>query len=194
MNVWVLNAGELSQHHVGGPAVLTADLPTPRDGNGRQPRLLPTKSQDGIAALLVPPNGCAASRNGIPMHAGAYVVQDRDRIDVDDLTFWAAISNSVQVSHYSADVHGPDVYCFITKARLRDQEEVICCPNCELIYRKAAWEMAVEADPAFRCPRCRFDPSAGDWRPVLPTADSLDSLLDLARRRMSEACRHDAGV
>jgi len=147
------------------------------------PRLLPTDSPDGIAALLVFPSGQSVSCNGIPLGPGAHVLQHTDRIDMDTLTFWVASSSAIAVTNYDSTIHGPDVFCFITKARLKPGEDIISCPGCAIIYRQAAWQMAIESDPRFRCPGCRFDPFGGDWKPELSTTSSLDRILDLARSK-----------
>ena len=146
------------------------------------PWLLRMNSLDAIAVLLVPKGGGAISLNGIPLQRAAYVVQHADRIDVDGKTFWVAASSDIEIAHYDPAVHGDDIFCFVTKARLQPDEEIVLCPGCGIICRRAAWDMVLEADPKFRCPGCRFDPFAGDWVPTLPRVSSIDRIMELARR------------
>jgi hypothetical protein len=181
MKVWIQGDGRLTSKEVVEPVVLNAALVLANRPHPNQLRLLPTKSVDGIAVLLVPPSGCAGSCNGIPLGPGTHVIQHADRIDIDDLTFWVAASNAVEIVAYDPDVHGADVFCLLTKARLQPGADIVCCPGCGMIYRSAAWEMVLDADSKFRCPGCRFDPFAGEWEPTLPRTSSLDRIIELAR-------------
>lgn len=152
------------------------------------PQLFAVGSGNGLAALLVP-EGLSERvvRNGVPLPPGAHLLQHTDRVDYGGRAWWVAAASEARQVPYSAAAHGPDVYCFVTKVRLQEGETVVVCPgrpgtDCAAMYRKAAWEMALAANARFRCPRCGFEPAAGQWRPELPRVSRLPQLFALAHQ------------
>lgn len=186
MQLWNVEHGSLQSRRENH----AVDLPG-RSSRGPAPRLIPVGSGSGAAAaLLVPDTAGSVSRNGVPLPAGVHLVRHRDRLEFGGVSYWVAVEREVRVVLYEPDVHGADVFCFVTKARLRAGEEIVVCPGrpgteCGVIYKKPAWDMAIEANARFRCPRCGFDPGAGDWQPTLPRESNLTQLFDLARQYRS---------
>lgn len=182
MQLWSLEQGALQSRRANETVHLCGPL-----AHATTPRLMPVSSASGAAAaLLVPYSAGSITRNGVPLPAGVHLVRHKDRLDYGGESYWVAVEHEVRVASYDPDVHGADVYCFVTKARLRAGEEIVVCPGrpgaaCGVIYRKPAWDMAREANARFRCPRCGFDPGAGDWEPALPRQSNLTQLFDLAR-------------
>jgi hypothetical protein len=169
--------------------VLPAESTGGTDDARAAPRLMPTSVRSpGIAALLVPTGlPGRVARNGVPLPPGAHVLQHADRVDYDGRAYWVAAASEVGAVPYDAAVHGEDVYCFITKSRIRDGEPIVVCPGrpgaeCHAIYRQVAWDMALESNVRFRCPRCGFEPAAAEWRPTLPRPSGLPKLFALARQ------------
>ncbi len=122
---------------------------------------------------------------------GLHLIRHTDQLEVDGQTFWVATSIRADVTTYDPAIHGDAAYCFVTKVRLQPGDEIVQCPGhleiaCGVIYRRAAWEMALDSDPKFRCPSCRFDPNQGAWKPSLPEGSSLQRLLEKARRTHGE--------
>jgi hypothetical protein len=187
MNVWSIRKGTPAARRLTGAAALCSDLAV-EAADPRLPRLIPTTAAPGaIAALLVgESSGGGIARNGVPLPAGAHLLVHADRLDFGEHTWWVAAACEVSEVPLDPLVHGEDVYCYITKARLRAGDPVVVCPGrpgggCGAIYRKAAWDMALAANARFRCPRCGFEPAAGEWRPELPEASNLARLFELAR-------------
>lgn len=182
MQLWSRQQETLQSRRASEPIHLTGGQP-----QAITPRLIPLTSASGAAAaLLVPHSAGAITRNGVPLPGGVHLVRHKDRLDYGGETYWVAVEHEVRVTLYEPDVHGADVYCFVTKARLRAGEEIVICPGkpgatCGVIYKKPAWDMAREANARFRCPRCGFDPGAGDWQPAPPRTSTLDQLFILAR-------------
>jgi hypothetical protein len=149
------------------------------------PRLIPTRSGSGALAALLVPAGTSVVRNGVPLLPGAHALLHADALTVEGRRYWVAAAIEVAVTQYEPATHGENVFCFFTKARLKAGEAIVVCPGrpgteCSVIYKQAAWEMAIKADVKFQCPRCGFDPTAGDWEPTLPRPTQLPRLFELA--------------
>jgi hypothetical protein len=149
------------------------------------PRLIPTRPGSGALAALLVPDGSAVARNGVPLPAGAHALFHADALRIQGEKLWVASAIEVAVTQYEPATHGENVFCFFTKGRLKPGEAIVVCPGrpgaeCSVIYKQAAWEMAMKADVKFQCPRCGFDPSAGDWQPAVARPSRLPRLLDLA--------------
>ncbi len=149
------------------------------------PRVVPVRPGRGAVAALLVPESVAVRRNGAPVPSGAHALLHADCLDVDGVRYWVAAAAEIAVSQYDPATHGEGLYCFFTKARLKDGEAIVVCPGrpgseCSVIYKQAAWEMAIKADVKFQCPRCGFDPAAGDWQPSLPKPSQLPKLFELA--------------
>lgn len=187
MNLWSSEEGSPVARRLTEAITLSADFAPQGRSEQREPQLIPTSAAPGaIAALLVGDlQGRRVIRNGVPLTAGVHLLTHADRLEYAGRTWWVAAACEVRETAFDPLVHGEDVYCYITKARLRAGDAIVVCPGrpggpCDAIYRKAAWDMALGANARFRCPRCKFEPAAGDWRPELPEAHSLPRLLELA--------------
>lgn len=152
------------------------------------PRLMPTTG--GPAALLVPAGlGTSVMRNGVALSPGVHVLRHADRIEFAGRVYWVADVQQAVAVPYDPAVHRDDQHCFITKRRLVPGEMIVTCPgrpgvNCEAIYQQAAWEMAQRSNARFRCPRCRYEPGAAEWRPAVAASSGLTHLLALAGRHL----------
>jgi len=189
LSVWHLQGDLLVSRPVASPVVLTGDLLPVADQPTTSAQLIPVDADGGtVAAVLVPPGAEGiVFGGGVSLCCGLHLCGHTDQIDVDGQTFWVAASVSADVTTYDPAIHGDDAYCFVTKVRLQAGDEIVRCPGrpgvaCGIIYRRAAWEMALDSDPKFRCPSCRFDPKEGAWKPSLPEGSSLQRLLEKARR------------
>ncbi len=189
LSVWRLVGDLLTSQSIVGQVALTGALDPVDAGSPATPRLVPLAGEGGaLAAILVPPEAEGAVLcDGGALCPGLHLIRHADQLEVDGQTFWVAASVSADVTTYDPAIHGDDVYCFVTKVRLHPGDEIVSCPGrpgvpCGIIYRRAAWEMALESDPRFRCPGCRFDPSEGVWKPSVPEISSLKSFLEKARR------------
>jgi hypothetical protein len=119
-------------------------------------------------------------------------LQDRDRLTVGEQLFWLSAECRAEETEYDPARHGRDVFCFMTKARLREREPVTICPGrpgalCGMIYKRAAWEALVEQPGGFCCPNCSFNPLAPPWKPAVPTPRK--SLANLTHLLHQEAAR-----
>lgn len=167
-----------------------AESITPDDASepaDESPVLVPLQDHDqGIGALFVPHAVQGeVTHNGIALPAGFHILKHADQFVYDNRRFWVAVKVQVESESYQPDVHGQDQFCFVTKARLEEGEEILNCPGrpgapCVAVYRRAVWEKALAANPQFRCPGCGFDPNGGDWEPPTPRASNLQRLFDLA--------------
>jgi len=149
------------------------------------PRLIPTRPGSGALAALLVPAGTGVLRNGVPLPPGSHALFHADALTIQGRRYWVAASVEVAVTQYDPTAHGDNVFCFFTKARLKPGEAIVVCPGrpgaeCSVIYKQAAWEMALKANVKFQCPRCGFDPAAGDWQPMLTRPTQLPKLFDLA--------------
>ena len=156
------------------------------------PRLIPTRPGSGALAALLVPDAAGVVRNGVPLPAGAHALFHGDALAVQQQRYWVAAAVEVAVTQYVPTAHGENVFCFFTKARLKPGEAIVVCPGrpgaeCSVIYKQAAWELALKANSKFQCPRCGFDPSAGDWQPTLPSPTQLPKLFELAARHREGA-------
>ena len=190
LNLWSALDDVAESHRLKHAIALTADRLPPAAAQQPLPQLIPVAAPGGIIGALLVPKHLARSvtRNGVPVGVGAHVVRHTDRLEYEGRIWWVAVRSEACAVAYEAGVHGEDVYCLITKARLQEGEMIVACPGpagaeCGAIYRQAAWEMVQQSNPQFRCPRCRFDPAAADWRPTLPPKSNLSQLLELAQRR-----------
>lgn len=188
MTLWQLNDGTIDQTSLVGPMFLDGEI---IDGPRVHSLLVaPIRgvSQAAAAALVPTWLARAVSCNGIPMPAGMFVLRHADRIDFENRTFWVSVAAQAAHAEYVPDQHGQDVFCFITKARLKQDEPITICPgrpeqSCGMIYKRAAWEMALEAS-TFKCPNCQFDPHQTTWRP--PQEKPATTLDDLFRMLSQE--------
>lgn len=190
MHLWKVQDDSPVLRRVSQPVTLNADDSLPGSELAEHPRLIPSDAVRGTLGGLLVPQELArkVTRNGVPLAPGVHALRHADRLEYEGRAWWVAVGREVSAVPYDAVTHGEDVYCFITKARLQEGELIVVCPgpagaDCGAIYREAAWEMVQQSNARFRCPRCGFDPAAGDWQPTLPRRSNVAQLLELARRR-----------
>ncbi len=143
---------------------------------------------DVVAVALIPETLDRVVRhNRIPAMSGTLTLRHADRLDIAAHSFWIAVGTEAEFTQYSASEHNADVYCFLTKARLREGEPIAVCPgtpvkSCGTIYKLSAWE-AMFAQREFRCANCNFDPQEPAWRPPPPRpVKRLDAIFELFRQ------------
>lgn len=141
-------------------------------------------ADDAIAVALVKPAaGRVVARNGIPLSGGLHPLRHADRLDVGDRTYWLSGQKSVEETNYDPDVHGEDVYCMLTKARLAPGQRIKICPGrdgteCAVIYKAEAWDMFMESGTPTKCPNCGYRAGEAEWEPPRPKPRrTLDGLL-----------------
>ena len=128
---------------------------------------------DAIAVVVVAEAGSGKVRlQGNPLPVGMSAIRDRTRIDLIGESYWVSAECMPRQESYDPQRHGPDVRCFMTKARLRAAEPITICTGnaaafCGTIYRRKAW-LDLLARPGFRCPNCSCDPQAELWKPPAP--------------------------
>lgn len=190
MYLWLAQDDAPVLRQVSQPTMLTSDQTAPDHSTATHPTLIPTGAvSSAVAGLLVPPRlDRYVTRNGVPLASGVHVLRHTDRLDYEGRTWWVAASREICAVPYDAAIHGADVHCFITKARLQADEPIVVCPgpagaDCGAIYRQPAWDMVQQSNARFRCPRCGFDPAADEWQPTLPRRTNLAQLFELARQR-----------
>jgi hypothetical protein len=149
--------------------------------------------RQAVAAALVPDAASGSiARDGIPLAAGLHALPHGARLELDGSTFWISSQSAHEETSYDPQHHGPDVFCFITKARLAAGDAITICPGtpgktCGVIYKKAAWDMALQSPRPFRCPSCGYDPRRSQWQPPRPAPPAtLDDLLAIVSRRAEE--------
>jgi hypothetical protein len=134
-----------------------------------------------VAALLVA-DDCPSdiTRNGRPLSAGLWPLKHADRLEINGHALWIAVETAHDHDHYDPAVHGADVHCLYSKARLIPGDDIVVCP-CGAIYKLAAWQMAERAARRFKCPSCGYAPTAPRWQPTIPqparTLDNLQALI-----------------
>jgi hypothetical protein len=126
------------------------------------------------------------SRNGVPVGPGMHLLRHSDRLDVAGQRFWISVAPSVEIAAYDPAVHGVDVFCYLTKARLKPGQQIKICPgmpgqSCGAIYKAEAWEMAMQSEPPMPCASCGYHTRAAEWQPPKgkPHASLTDRLRDL---------------
>ena len=144
--------------------------------------LMHAESREAGAVLFVPDDFTgSAARSRLVLGAGMHLLAHGDSVEVGGATIWLSAEPRPQRSQYDSELHGSDVFCFRSKARLNAGEPIVICRGtpqraCDMIYKEAAWEIGIP------CHNCRFDPSQPSWRPPqLHERSSLDALFALAR-------------
>ena len=138
----------------------------------------------GVGVLLVHPSSrVTVEVNGILAAEGIHLLRHGDRVDLGDQWFWVSASATVVEAAYDPTAHGEDVFCFLTKARITVGQSIKICPgvpgkSCGVIYKSAAWDLAMQPASAMKCPQCGYCPSDDQWQPPAPKQrTSLDGIL-----------------
>ena len=124
-----------------------------------------------IGVVVVPPDlELRIALNGSPLISGMHALRHADRLSNNGHEIWIAASAAIETALYDPAVHGEDVFCFLTKARLEVGEEIVRCPGfqgntCNVIYKKASWDMAMQSASNMHCPNCGFRTGESDWQP-----------------------------
>jgi hypothetical protein len=194
--VWMVDPeGESERETLTGAAVVNArgELTPPR---GAAPRrgvtIQPIVPCDGIVAVALvnaaPATG-VVTLNGSPAANGLHPLRHADRLEVAGRTLWIVAESDLLRVRYAADQHGPEVRCGLTKARLREGQEVVICPGvpgtpCGVVYGASAWDAVIQANPRMKCTRCGYRSGQAAWQPPVPKPrkELLDGLRQLALR------------
>ncbi len=149
----------------------------------------PSRAASGaIGAILVPVNlSGRVLRNRVPLRAGLHAARHGDELHIGEQLYWLASDLAPEEATYDPALHGEDLFCHLTKARLRAGDPIVLCPGtqhapCGLIQSARAWHAAAAAGLA--CSACGFRADAEEWRPPRRAEDNrLAGLLRLAARK-----------
>lgn len=191
ITIWQQTAGDAWQAHAAsGPRGLSTESPSQQAtwlaDLADDVVIHPLRGGSGAVAMLLNRGRRAVAVNGVPVPSGMRLLWHADRLDVSGRTFWISAATSVEQGAYDPALHGDDVFCFLTKARLTAGQQITICPgvpgaSCGVIYKAEAWEMAMHSANPMKCPNCGFRPGAAEWQPSQPrTRNSIDGLLRLA--------------
>ena len=165
--------GPPARHEVAGPTWLSeaglraASQHAPGDLDHRL-LLLPASAGRRDCCVVLVPDALArtVSRNHDPLPAGLHRLRHADRLDLAGQTVWVAESRAAEVIEYDPAVHGEDVFCARTKARLVPGARVVRCPDCGLLYTERAWALSIP------CHICGHDSKQSEWQPPHTVAQS----------------------
>lgn len=139
-----------------------------------------------IGVLLVRPDAPGVVLNASLVRHGIHPLRHGDRLDVGGRAYWFSADLSPVETTFDPDLHGADVRCCLTKARLRPGQAIVICPGvpgtkCGVIYRADAWAAVIQANRSMKCHNCGYRPGATHWEPPRPAAgrNRLDGLLQL---------------
>ncbi len=151
------------------PVSVTGELAWPSEGSLS---IVPVHTHgDYVAAVFVPelPGRGAPRLNGRLLREGCHLVRAADHLRVRgedrDEELWFSLETRVEAAPYDPEIHGGDLFCFRTKARLEVGENIVICPgvcgagHCGTFYRARAWQ----ADLA--CQNCGFLEHEKPWTP-----------------------------
>lgn len=147
--------------------------------------LQPANHVGAVGLLMFSCDSTHVLLNGLPIAVGAHAVRHGDRIDVGDQTFWVSVDSHAEEVGYDPAIHGDDVFCFLTKARIVAGQMIKICPgtpgtSCGVIYKSDAWDMAFRSDTPMKCPNCGNSSERGRWQPPeQKTKRSLDGIFQL---------------
>lgn len=147
--------------------------------------ICPIESRAGYIGVAAVPDELAGQVTlcGNPLWAGMHALRHADRLVVNGQSVWIAANFAFEAVAYDPAVHGEDLRCFISKARLSPGQEIVCCPGtpghpCGQIYAKTSWGRAMQSQAQMRCANCGFHPDAADWRPPdLQSSRTIDDIL-----------------
>jgi hypothetical protein len=128
-----------------------------------------------IGVAMVPPElEERVALNGTPLWSGMHGLRHGDRLALNGHNIWVAASTVVEPILYDPAVHGQGLVCYLTRDRLAPGESIVRCPgsngkSCDVIYKKQAWDLAMQATPPMRCPNCNFQPGEAEWEPPQDT-------------------------
>ena len=141
---------------------------------------VPDVCSDVVGALLVPDSATqAVSRAGLRLRPGMHPLRHADSLQIGAAALWVSAEGTPDRTTYDPNLHGSDVFCARTKARLKVGDAIVICPgiptvSCGLVYKATAWT------PQLACPRCKFDPQQAPWAP--PRHYLLEPSHDLIAR------------
>lgn len=169
-------SGQLAAQVISSPLWVSGDSSIPSAvRRGIEAGICPIAPRSGaIGAALVPDErDRAVLLNGVPLRPGLHLVQHADCLNLDVQTFWFAAVRTVDETTYDPAVHGAELFCELTKARLEPGEPIVLCPGspeqpCRAVFRRPAWELAMQSETMRRCAHCGFRPDESDWTPNEP--------------------------
>lgn len=145
---------------------------------------VPDNHGDALGALLVPEAALeSVTRRGIRLRPGMHPLQHADQLQIGTAVLWISAEAEPDRTTYDPQLHGANVFCARTKARLQPGEAIVVCPgtpsaSCGWIYKASAWT------PQLVCPRCGFDPQHAPWEPPRrPTTEPSHDLIARIRRK-----------
>jgi hypothetical protein len=172
------HAGRPSKTDIAESVWLSDSLPARREtaqkgAVGIRP-IVPRANFIGVA--FVPPElDERVTLNGTPLWSGMHGLRHGDRLALGGHNIWVAASKVAEPVAYDPAVHGEGLVCCVTRDRLAPGEQIVRCPGaggkaCDVIYKKEAWDLAMQATPPMRCPGCNFHPGDEQWEPPRETA------------------------
>ncbi len=129
------------------------------------------------AAVLVPDASAGAAKNRIPLGAGLHLAGHGDLLEVGGRRFWVELRPVAEQSLFDPEVHGADLFCAATRARLNPGDPIVTCPGnqgatCGLVYSLVAFEAART------CHGCGASHDSKPWAPPEePGESSVAELL-----------------
>jgi hypothetical protein len=145
--------------------------------------VMPAAVEGDYCAVMIVPEilSWKIRLNDAPAPAGLHVLKPRDKIEVSVTRHVWIGDPRARVQVYDPDIHGKDVFCARTRARLQSGARIVVCPTlrCGAIYTEKAYGLCVP------CHKCGSNPVKEEWRPVFDenACGSLDSLLARIKAR-----------
>lgn len=190
MVLWSANNGQHPSRQLAMSAVLfSAQGVSPLEddrplGNTDALLVSPVRRTGDALGIVLVPGGLKqpARRNGISLPCGLHVLRHADRLELSNECLWVSAAGSAEKTTYDPAIHGQDVFCLRSKARLTLGDRIVICPGregaeCGAVYKVTAWNIGAP------CHQCGFDPGAPQWKPPQSSQrSSLDALLQFARQ------------
>jgi hypothetical protein len=148
----------------------------------------PIRSARGAIGVAIVPDWHVrpAALNGIPLRAGLHLLHESDCLEVGATRYFVSAEVTAEDTFYDPAVHGEDIYCALTKARLVAGQPITICPGtpsarCGVLYKAEAWDLAMrQSKPSMQCTNCGYSTSAAEWVP--PARKTRKKLDELYRR------------
>ena len=172
---------------VEGVAYLTAQGLVEASSNDPPAVAIVAATDNACEAVALVPDALAGAvqLNGRLVEPGMHLLQHGEWMAVHEQRIWVSAARCAEETAYDPAVHGEEVYCFRTRARLQPGDEIAVCPGtaqhpCGMLYKLSAWQVGLA------CPHCGFDPTQPAWQPPATNSNvkaKLDELLQLVNHR-----------